>query len=110
STTRTQTYAELSSKNRLKTSGTAPCQIAISVYLARMLNLTKGRLLAALCALTLSAPAVFAQQSAVKINEIQASNLSYIIEGSITDWVELINTSSSPVDISGASLTDEELS
>jgi hypothetical protein len=73
-----------------------------------MLNLTKGRLFAALCALTLSAQAAFAQ-SAVKINEILALNASYIVESSTTDWVEFVNTSSSPVNISGTSLTDDDL-
>lgn len=74
-----------------------------------MLNLTKGRLFAALCALTLAAQTAHAQ-NAVKINEIQALNASYIAsDGSTTDWVEFINTSSSPVDLSGASLTDDEL-
>jgi hypothetical protein len=74
-----------------------------------MLNLTKGRLFAALCALILAAQAAFAQ-SAVKINEILTLNDSYIAaDGSATDWVEFVNTSSSPVNISGTSLTDDDL-
>ncbi|HUS34933.1 MAG TPA: lamin tail domain-containing protein [Verrucomicrobiae bacterium] len=74
-----------------------------------MLNLTKGRLLAALCALTLAAQAAHAAESVVKINEIQANNATGIIEGSITDWVELINTSAAPVNISNFGLTDNDL-
>jgi hypothetical protein len=73
-----------------------------------MLNLTKGGLLAALCALTLGAPAAFAQ-TGVKFNEIQASNASLQApDGSITDWIELINTTAVPVNLGGASLTDDE--
>jgi hypothetical protein len=74
-----------------------------------MLNLTKGRLLAALCALTLAAQTAHAAESVVKINEIQANNVTGIIEGSITDWVELINTSAAPVNISNFGLTDNNV-
>lgn len=74
-----------------------------------MLNLTKGRLFAALCAFTLAAQFAHAAESPVKINEILANNSTNIIEGSITDWVELINTSSSPVSLSNFALTDNEL-
>src|SRR5437868_13441242 len=74
-----------------------------------MLNLTKGLLLSIVCALAAAAPSAFGQ-SAVKLNEIQASNLSYVgPDGSITDWVELINTSGVNVDLSGASLTDDDV-
>ena len=73
-----------------------------------MLNLTKGRLLAALCALTLGAPAAFAQ-TGVKFNEIQASNATYIgPDGRTTDWVELVNTTGVAVNLGGATLTDDE--
>lgn len=74
-----------------------------------MLNLTKGRLLSVLCALTFAAPAAFAQNS-IRLNEIMASNLGILAEDkSISDWVELLNTSSVAVDISGMGLSDEEL-
>jgi len=71
-----------------------------------MLNLTKG-LLFAFCALGIAAPAVRAQ-SAVRLNELQASNISFVDNGAVTDWVELINTSNASVDLSGASLTDDD--
>jgi hypothetical protein len=70
-----------------------------------MLNLTKG-LLFAFCALFVAS--LHADQSDVRINEIQASNTTFINkDGSITDWIELVNTSSSTVDLSYASLTDD---
>src|SRR5688572_20885657 len=73
-----------------------------------MLNLTKGRLLAALCAFTLGAPAAFAQ-AGVKFNEIQASNATYIgPDNRTTDWVELLNTTGVAVNLGGATLTDDE--
>jgi hypothetical protein len=72
-----------------------------------MLNLTKGRLLSVACALLAGAPSVFGQSS-VQLNEILASNLTYVSDHAITDWVELINTSPNAVDLSGASLSDDE--
>lgn len=55
-----------------------------------------------LCA-GLSGPA----QAQVVINEVMASNVSAVQnEGIFPDWVELYNTSASPVDISDWSLTD----
>lgn len=71
-----------------------------------MLNLTKGPLLSALCALVVAAPSVFGQ-AGVKINEVQASNLSFVANGAITDWIELVNTTGATVDLSGASITDD---
>ncbi len=46
-------------------------------------------------------------QSSVKINEVFANNKVVDVGNSlITDWVELYNTSSSPVSLAGASLSD----
>src|SRR5215213_1911829 len=74
-----------------------------------MLNLTKGPLLSLLCALFVAAPTVFAQ-SGVQLNEILASNESFVADdGSLTDWVELVNTTSVPMDLTGASLSDDDL-
>jgi hypothetical protein len=75
-----------------------------------MLNLTKATLFSALCALSIAAPNAFAQSS-VKISEILANNVSYVsvTDGSITDWIELVNNSPSTVDLSGASLSDDNL-
>ena len=48
-------------------------------------------------------------QSEVKLNEVLAKNDSWLFwDGSRTDWVELYNTSSQPVDLGNASLTDDQ--
>ncbi len=50
-----------------------------------------------------------AAQSSVVINELMASNQTYITDenGEYEDWIELYNTSNGPVDISGWHLTDK---
>ena len=69
----------------------------------------KGRLLTACCALIAALPAVFAQAS-VRINEVLADNVSILgPDNTITDWVEIVNTSGTPVDLAGATLSDNEL-
>lgn len=66
-----------------------------------------GRLLFALCAILLGAQASFAQ--AVRFSEIQASNQSLVSgDGAVTDWIELVNTTAAPVNLSGGTLTDDE--
>lgn len=49
--------------------------------------------------------------SAIVINEIMASNFSMVTDnfGEYEDWIELYNTSTSPVDISGFYLTDNPI-
>jgi hypothetical protein len=76
--------------------------------LRRMLCFSKGRSLFVLCALLAGAPAAFGQ-AALRINEVLASNVSFVSGGSITDWIELWNTSGATLDISGATITDDEL-
>lgn len=77
-----------------------------------MPSLLKGRFLVA-CGLAAAFAAagsqsVFAQS--VKLNEIAANNISFVLgDGSITDWVELVNTSGAAVDLSGVMLTDDPL-
>lgn len=62
----------------------------------------------AVAALSAASPAF--SQSVVRISEVMADNVTTVAAGnSITDWVELINTSASPVDIGDASLTDDPL-
>lgn len=74
-----------------------------------MLSLIKGRSLMLLCALAASASDALGQ-TAVRINEVMANNNTVITEdGLICDWIELVNTSAVPVNLSGASLTDDEL-
>jgi hypothetical protein len=72
-----------------------------------MLSLFNGRLLA-LGLFTLTLPTAFGQ--AVRLNEVAASNLSVVRgDGSISDWVELVNTTGASVDLSGAMFTNDEL-
>ena len=60
-------------------------------------------------ALTLGLPVGLFAQSEVKLNEVLAKNDSYLLfDGSRTDWIELYNTSSQPVDLGNASLTDDQ--
>jgi len=74
-----------------------------------MLSLLKGRLFFVLCALVVGAPAVFGQ-AALRINEVLANNLSFVSgDGVISDWIELSNTSAATLDISGATVTNDEL-
>jgi hypothetical protein len=51
----------------------------------------------------------FAVDVHVRINELQSSNQSTILDeaGQAEDWMELINPSTSPVDISGWGLSDD---
>ena len=42
----------------------------------------------------------------VRINEVLANNVSVADGGIVSDWIELYNTSPTPVDLSGASLSD----
>ncbi|HIF42103.1 MAG TPA: hypothetical protein EYQ74_13550 [Planctomycetes bacterium] len=51
----------------------------------------------------------FAVDVHVRINELQSSNLTTILDeaGQAEDWMELINPSPSPVDISGWGLSDD---
>ncbi|MBR4627326.1 MAG: CotH kinase family protein [Ruminococcus sp.] len=48
-----------------------------------------------------------AASGSVTINEVCAKNTSYNIKGGLYDWVELYNSSSSAVDISGWGLSDK---
>src|SRR2546423_12464074 len=88
-----------------------PSSSCLSKWNARlsfgMLNLTKGRLLSVVCALFVAAPTVFAQSS-IKLSEILASNLTFVNQGAITDWVELVNESGADVDLTGVSFSDDE--
>jgi hypothetical protein len=73
------------------------------------MTILKGRLPVAFCAIfalvTLTRAAL--GQSEIRINEVLANNLSVVRgDGSVSDWVELINTSGADVSLAGASLTD----
>jgi hypothetical protein len=48
-------------------------------------------------------------QTSVKINEVFANNQTVAVDGAVTDWVELYNTSASPAALGGASLSDSPL-
>lgn len=68
--------------------------------------------LATFAAILASVPAAGAQNSVIRINEILASNDSFIADefGEFEDWVELHNTSGASVDLSAWTLTDDVLS
>jgi hypothetical protein len=84
-------------------------KIAFTLILAANMPSLKGRLLLVFCAMIAALPAVFGQSS-IRINEVLADNVSIIGgDNTITDWIELVNTSADPVDLSGATLSDNEI-
>lgn len=74
-----------------------------------LLSNGKARRFALCAALLFLAVQVHVQaQTGVKINEVFANNATFqSADGSVSDWVELFNTTAAAVDISNASLTDD---
>jgi hypothetical protein len=73
------------------------------------MTILKGRLPGTICALValLALTRVALGQSEIRINEVLANNLTIVRgDGSVSDWVELINPSGADVSLAGASLTD----
>ncbi len=69
-----------------------------------------NRLLPCLLILSLAVPSVVAQVPTLRINELLASNTAGIrdVDGDRSDWVEIHNNSTQPVNLAGYFLTDSK--
>ena len=71
-------------------------------------RLTTGARRALPVFLTLAVAACAHGQSSVRINEVLANNVTLTnVGGTVTDWIELANTSAAPIDLSDSSLSDD---
>ncbi|MBI5386874.1 MAG: lamin tail domain-containing protein [Verrucomicrobia bacterium] len=60
----------------------------------------------AVSAMVMSVNTALARSGSVFINEVMAKNASISVSGYVSDWIELFNTNSLPVNLAGYTLTD----